>query len=539
MTHEIRPYQLEAVKGVSASWLEHREALLVMATGTGKTFTFVDIIRRRKAAGRGRALIIAHRKELLTQAKKHCEEAGLTAELEMGDHRASVFDGLFGLTDVVIGTVQTLKAGRLRRWPPGMFGTIIIDEAHHSAAKSYRNIIDHFADAKMLGVTATPDRGDGIALGHVFSHVSFEYSLRRAILEKNLCPIKVVNIDAPYLDTSSLRVTKQEHGRDFRPEDLAAQMKDEAHLHLMADPIVKEAGDRQTIVFVPSVETAHELARVMSAYTKRRVVSLDGESAESVREKALADYESGEVQFLVNCALFTEGFDAPATSCIVMARNTKSRALYAQCIGRGTRNSPGKENLLVIDVANNANRHSLISPVDLFDGKPLPPDVREEAQRRAGNGEDVLDVVIESEAVAKQIEEKREKQRRAAAIAAEVRYARKESDPMVAAQRELGLKKLGNPMGPKATEKQVAALARLGITVPGSIPSQSQASAMLRAAAERRKAGLCTLAQSRLLREHRLNTNMKFDEASLAFDALKANGWQASAEILQRWGAPA
>ena len=529
---DLRPYQKAALRAVSERWREVDRSMLVMATGTGKTTCFAEVLRRRYIAGRGRALIVAHRLELLEQAAARIRLGGLGAEIDSGESYAAQHE-VMGGAPVVVATVQTLKGRRLERWPANAFGTIIVDEAHHATAGSYQAVLDRFPAAKILGVTATPDRGDGVAVGAVIPDLAYEYGLRQAIEDGFLAPLRIVAIDTPSIDLSTVRTTKQEHGRDLSAGDLAKQMSGEAMLHELAAPIAKESAGRQTIVFVPSVEVANELARVLGPYVggAGKARALDGGSSKEERARVLAAYQSGEVQILVNCALFTEGFDAPETSCVAVARPTKSRALYAQMVGRGTRLAPGKTDCLVLDLAPANGRHSLVSPVDLMDGKPLPDDLLAEA-RAAMSGDDVLTVLRNAEKRASERAAKNERDLRSGHMTADVRYRKRMRDPF----EELGIDTTpAMAKGPRATMPMRAALERGGYEDRNW--SMREAKAALDALGERRSKGLCTIKQGRVLAAKGLRADLPFADAGEAMTMLKASDWKVTPEIAERFGA--
>lgn len=549
----LRPYQVEALRGVSTAWIAgHRRALLVLATGLGKTTVFVEVVRRRAQRGAKPALILAHRIELVTQAAARLRAGGLTVAIESGDAYAHPYE--LSRHDAVVATVQTLRGKRLTRWPETYFGTVICDEAHHAAAASYRAILDHFAGANHLGVTATPDRGDDVAIGHVYPHLAYSYGIREGIEAGYLAPIRSLLIDTPSIDLASVRVTKQAHGRDLNTDDLAAAMRGDAALHEIAGPIAKEARDRQTLVFTPDVATAHALAEVLSAYLgASAVASLDGTSDEATRGRTLAAYQRGDVKALVNCALFTEGFDAPATGCVAIARPTKSRALYTQMVGRGTRTTTGtidgvdavedrlaaiaasvKPDCLVLNFQPTNCAHSLISPVDLFAGDDLPDDVRAAAKKAEAEGGDPLKAMAEAEARAAEEESRRRSARARSRIVADVRYRAIHVDPFV----DLGLAEptMHQTKGPRASKAMADALERAGIKGADAL-SMAEGKALLEELTNRRRKGLCTLKQSRALGRAGLRGDLPFAEARGALDALAANGWRMTAAMAERWGA--
>ena len=171
----MRPYQQQAVEGVFAAWTEFDRVLGVAPTGSGKTVQFAHVAARRIRAGR--VLILVHREELLDQAHdKIARTVGLSADKEKADDYASLS------SDIVVASVQTLsRRNRLLRFPPNHFANVIIDEAHHVPAASYLGILQHFNGAKVLGVTATPDRGDKKNLAAYFETVAFEITLTELI----------------------------------------------------------------------------------------------------------------------------------------------------------------------------------------------------------------------------------------------------------------------------------------------------------------------------------------------------------------------
>lgn len=529
----LRPYQVEALRCISKAWVEgHSRTMLVLATGLGKTTCFAEVARRRTMAGRKPTLVLAHRIELVDQAAARLRAAGLGASVESGDREAFPFAMVDA--DCVVATVQTLRGKRLEKWPVDYFDTVVCDEAHHACAASYRAILDRFDGAMHLGVTATPDRGDAIAVGHVYPHLAYAYGIREGIAEGFLAPIRSLAIDTPSVDLSSVRTTKQEHGRDLSAEDLAAAMRGEEQLHELAVPIAREAGSRQTLVFVPSVEIAHALAEVLTPYIGQgRVKSLDGGTDKQTRGDVLAEYQAGAVQVLINCALFTEGFDAPATSCVAIARPTKSRALYAQMVGRGTRLALGKTDCLVLNLRPDVCAHSLVSPTDLFDGEDLPDDIAAEVAKAVERGEPVLQTIAKAEEAAREREAARQRERDRARIVADVHYRKYEQDPF----SELGIDgpTARESGGPRLTEAQQHALERAGIPNPDRL-SRREASKLLDEMTRRRQRGLCTIKQMRRLKKSGLRGDLTFDEAREALDALAANRWRVSAEIADRWG---
>lgn len=530
----LRPYQAEAVAAVEDEWTRVRSTLLVLATGLGKTFTAAQIVRR--ARPRGRVLWLAHRSELLDQARGDLASAGLATEMEQAEAKAQVHS-LFATSDVVIGSVATLHAKRLKRWPSTAFSTIVIDEAHHSTAAGYLGILAHFPAAKVLGLTATPDRSDGVGMRNVFETCAYSSGILDGIRGGFLTPIRGRKIICADLDLSKVRTT----AGDLSAGDLEDAMALEGVLHQIAAPLTKEAGERQTIAFCPTVAIAEELARVLSGYVGAdRVASISGKTERDQRAAILARYRAGELQFVTNCMVLTEGFDAPATSCIAMCRPTKSRSLYTQAVGRGLRLAPGKVDCLLLDfIAKNADP-DLVGPVDVLAGADLSAGARELAERKlttGGAAEELTDVIEAAKVEGAKREAALERQRRAASISSVAKWARVEMtlfpDHVDFAEHAVGALKTAKGGQREATEKQIALLASYGLAAPAKA-SAASVSAVIDEAMRR---GLASLKQLRIIQRAGLRTDgITRREASAIIDAIAGNNWQPTAELREKYG---
>lgn len=529
MTRELRPYQVTAVTSVMEAWSIYRSTLLVLATGCGKTFTAAKILAERRE--HGRILWLAHRRELITQAREAIEAEGIRCEIEMAQEWARLGADLWGGSSCVIASVQTLVGKRLRRFKPNAFTTIVIDEAHHATAKGYRDIVAHFPEAKVLGLTATPDRGDGVGLKAVFESVAFEYGIRQAITEGYLAPITQKRIVCADLDVSDIKTVQTPEGKDLAQGELARAMTVDAVLHQVAAPLVEHAGDRSTICFTVSVEQAHALVDIMAGYTDARCAAIDGTTPDELRKRYLSAFAAGDLQFIFNCAVLTEGFDAPRTGCIAMARPTKSRALYTQCVGRGTRLFPDKTDCLVLDFVGNSGKHTLVTPLDILAGGPIPEDVRKVAEKKAAAGMPSEEALKQAEREAIARAEKAEAERaRKAKIAAEVSHRAHTVDPF-------GVLGEGDAAGPRTSEPQVQALMNMGVPEKQArAMSKREGSKLLDERQMRQRRGQCTYKMAKLLAQKGLDPNLKFGEARAALDALAANGWRTTPEIHERWG---
>lgn len=333
----LRGYQKDAIDAVRNEYLKGiRSTLLVMATGLGKTVSF-GMVARMVAEKGGRTLVLAHRGELIEQAAETLTRIGLDPGIE----KANSFARAIYEPNVVVATVQTMQRERLQTWPRDFFKLVIVDECHHSTAKSYRNILDHFSSARVLGVTATAERVDDDALGDVFESVAYEYTLWEAM---------TAPAPGPYL--SRLRFVQCDVGIDLRDirttaGDLNAADLEEAirpHIETLANAIKQEIGDRKTLIFTPDVGSAMAMASALNGELGIRSRWVSGESPD---RKAIIDgFKRGDFQALANCSLLLEGFDCPSVSAIALCRPTKSRPLYTQIVGRGTRLCNGKENCI-------------------------------------------------------------------------------------------------------------------------------------------------------------------------------------------------
>jgi superfamily II DNA or RNA helicase len=370
----LRPYQEEAVSAVMASLGENRSSLIVMATGTGKTQVFV-----RVALGwpHGRVLIVAHRAELIEQAVKRLEGA-CGVGVEQSWVRSTRHDHV-----VVASNMSIFRDSRLERLrAEGGFGLVVIDEAHHATAMSYRKIVEAFPGAKVLGVTATPDRADEQALGQIFEDVAYEYSISSAIADGWLVPICGESIRVSAVDLDAVSLSQG----DLSAAQLDVQLVKAGAA--IADHLVKREPERKGIVYMPGVASSVFVAERLNILRPNSAVCVDGKMDTDDRRRAMSAFRDGEVQWLVNCMVATEGFDVPMASVIAIGRQTLSRALYAQMIGRGTRPAPGvtdglgsaedrkasisrstKPSCTVYDFVGNNTRHSLVSPVDVLGGE--------------------------------------------------------------------------------------------------------------------------------------------------------------------------
>lgn len=334
MNFELRPYQLKARdETLYAFRNRHKSSLVVLPTGCGKTATMSAIAEVVVKNG-GKVLFLAHRTTLVNQGAKAIEQAtGIPVGREIGKAELPK-------ESIIVSTVQTMsKDDKLEKYGPNYFGLIMIDESHHIPASSYQKILSFFTRARILGVTATPKRGDKTDVTDLFETVSSEYTLYEAIKDGYLSPIKVQTCPLQ-IDISQCEM----QAGDYASGDIGAALV--PYLDHIADQIIEKARNRKTIIFVPLVSTAKGMVEIFQS----KGISADyvaGERKDS--EKVLEAYHNDEFDILINSILLAEGYDEPRISCVVNLRITKSEALYTQIIGRGTRLAEGKEELLVLD----------------------------------------------------------------------------------------------------------------------------------------------------------------------------------------------
>jgi superfamily II DNA or RNA helicase len=350
---QLRPYQQEALTAIDEALARGvRRQLLALPTGGGKTVVFSELVRRRP----GRALILAHRDRLIQQA--HDKLATVIEPARLGIVKA---DQNHFAAQTIVASVQTLARPRRRQSLP-KFDTIIIDEAHRSAARVYREIIDELAgpDCLLLGVTATPERSDGVGLDTVYDEIVYQVGILDLIEAGYLIPLRgrkvVINADFSHVHTCR----NTDGVSDYKTDEIEQLMQAANWCEHIGKAWLEDARDRRTIAFVPRVRMAYQLAEWLTG-NGIAAAALDGSSHISDQRRVVRDFEAGRIQFLANCDLFVEGADIPSINCVVFARPTKSRIVYSQAIGRGTRLSPetGKTDCLVLDVAGATNRFDL------------------------------------------------------------------------------------------------------------------------------------------------------------------------------------
>lgn len=337
---KLRPYQNEAIDLLRASIAQHKRSILCVPTGGGKTTIVSSMISSAILKGKS-ILFLAHRKELLTQAIERLESFGLKPGLIQG---ANTKPNL----NLNVASVQTLR-NRLNLLKK--IDIIFIDECHLAMANSYRTILDHYPEAFVVGMTATPSRLDGKPLGDIFKDIVNPISINLLTSLNFLCPVRKF-ANKEHVDLSGIGSV----GGDFNSAQLYSKFNKSTLYAGVVNNYLKFAKDRSFIVFCVNVEHSKNTAQ---AFQNAGITCehLDGDTPQAERDITIAKLKSGIIQGVSNVGLFTEGFDMPHISCVILNRATQSLALYLQMVGRGLRLAPNKTDLVVIDHGDNVMRH--------------------------------------------------------------------------------------------------------------------------------------------------------------------------------------
>lgn len=456
----LRPYQVDAVRETFTQWQKVRSTAIVMATALGKTIVFAHIAKQKWEETGKRILVIAHRKELIEQAKDKIGKAtGLKCDIEMGDQFANM--DMFSPNPVVIATVQSLNSGtpkRMERFDPNDFCLIICDEFHHGTADTYKRVFEHFKKNPALvivGVTATIDRADGDSISQICESKAFEFDILDGVNEGWLVPVTQQFVPVSSLDLSHVHTNSE---GDLKEAELKKIMEAEENVQGVCHPAlevlyglepktlskypVPEWGaylkslnrtPRRSIVFTVSVAQAQACCNILNRVfldTGFRIAEwVEGKTPVQEREAILSRFATGETAVVVNCGVLTEGYDNPPVEVVFMARPTKSRSLYTQMVGRATRTLPGTVDGLetaqerkdaigaspkcrcrIIDFVGNSGRHKLICAIDILSGKCSPEAVERAIRKVKEEGKPVTVLRVLSNA---EMELESERKRRA------------------------------------------------------------------------------------------------------------------------------
>ena len=515
---ELRPYQAEAKAAVFEQWDKGAfKTLLVLPTGCGKTIVFAKVAEDCVRQGY-RVLILAHRGDLLEQAADKIKKStNLGCATEKAEQ--TCLGSWFRIT---VGSVQSMqREKRLSQFSEDYFNVIIIDEAHHCISDGYQKVLQHFPSAKVLGVTATPDRGDMRNLGEFFESLAYEYTLPKAIREGYLSPIKAMTIPLQ-LDLSGVSI----QSGDFKAGDIATAL--DPYLHQIADEMMKYCRDRKTVVFLPLVKTSQKFKEILNE-KGFKAAEVNGESKD--RAEVLETFDKGEYNVLCNSMLLTEGWDCPSVDCVIVLRPTKVRSLYSQMVGRGTRLCEGKSHLLLLDFLWHTERHELCHPADLIcekkevarkmtenlEGTAGCPMDLEEAERKASE-----DVIAErEESLAKQLQEMRTRKKKLVdPLQFEMSIQAEDLSGYVPA--------FGWEMAPPS-DKQKQELEKRGI-LPDEIDNAGKANLILDRLHKRQEEGLTTPKQIRCLEKYGFQHvgTWTFEAGKNMIDRIAACGWRGA-----------
>lgn len=516
---ELRPYQQEAKQAIFREWDQgHSRTLLVLPTGCGKTIVFAKVAEECVRNG-DRVLIMAHRGELLDQASdKIAKTTGLGTAVEKAEQTC-----LGSWFRIVVGSVQSLQnENRLKKFDAGYFDTIIVDEAHHVLSNSYQKVMEHFSGAKVLGVTATPDRGDMRNLGNFFESLAYEYTLPKAIKEGYLSPIKAMTIPLK-IDFSNVAV----QAGDFKVSDIDTAL--DPYLYQIAQEMKKYCMDRKTVVFLPLVKTSQKFRDILNS---EGFHAAECNGSTQARTEILEDFDKGKYNVLCNSMLLTEGWDCPSVDCVIVLRPTKVRSLYCQMVGRGTRLCEGKENLLLLDFLWHTEKHELCHPASLIaDSEEVAQKMTDNMEKQAAIDPMAIDLE-EAEQTAKEDVQREREEKLAEQLAAMKKRKRKLVDPL---QFEMSIQAedlssyvpaFGWEMAP-ASDKQIKALEKYGI-FPDDIDNAGKANLLLDRLNKRREEGLSTPKQIRFLESRGFQHvgTWPFDAARNMIDRIAACGWR-------------
>lgn len=354
---EIRPNSMQenALKNLQELRKSEDKGLLISATGTGKTYLSAFDVKNVKPL---KLLFVAHRKTILEKAKETFEN--LITDKNMGIYGEKVN------MDYTFAMIQTLsKDDHLHRFSKDYFDYIIIDEVHHSGAKSYQKVINYFTPKFLLGMTATPERTDSFDIYKLFNHnIAYEIRLHDALKEELLCPFHYFGISDIEIDGVSI------------DEKTAIKnlVLDERVKHILEKSrFYGYSGDKcHGLIFVSKVEEAKELA---NKFNEKGVLTkaLTGEDSDEVRERTIDDLETGKIEYIITVDLFNEGVDIPCVNQVLLLRPTESSIVYIQQLGRGLRKHKGKEFVTILDFIGNYEKNFLV-PVALSQNNSFDKD---------------------------------------------------------------------------------------------------------------------------------------------------------------------
>jgi superfamily II DNA or RNA helicase len=504
---DLRWYQQAAREAVAAIHGRSRGALICHPTGTGKSRTAGAVAWDHRLRG-SKVLILCPTITLTRQMYSDMRKLGLSGAIEQADNRTRR-----PLPDVVVACVASMRGQRLASFGRGDFGLVIADEAHRSASPNYGAIFAHFEGAKLLGLTATPDRTDGVSLRNVFDELAHEMTMLQAISEGWLVPLRFKTAVTDF-DPKAIRTLAGE----VDPASVAKEITRSGLLHEAANTLAELAEGERTVAFLPTVAAskafvAELLARNVSA------THIDGTTPDTFREQAFQLFTSGQVRVLCNVGVLTEGWDCPSASVVALLNPTKSRSRLTQMIGRGTRLAPGKASTLVIDFCpGRMKKGRLASPADALAGRMLDDAVYDHLPK-AG---DLAEAIKTAERTVEDIEARKRKaeeaaRRKAERLAELKKHATKRAFSYDVEEHDAGAILSGTGAANDYDRRSRQRVA-------GPTPEEQ-------VDIDRRKAGLCSTKQSLLLKKRGLNPDLPRELAKTVIDAIATNGWRVPENI--------
>lgn len=552
MTTSFKPrdYQADTITNIHKEFESRKSTLAVMATGLGKTFVFSHIAN--EYIKKGRVMVLAERDVIVGQNAEHLKEVtGVDPDTEMGKFHSNSY-GAFR-SEIVVGTIQTQNAGRgdgykrMTKFEPDEFSLLVIDEAHHAVAPSYRRVIDYYQrnpNLKVLGVTATPDRGDEGALGQVFDSVAADYELAWAIENGWLVGINQQSVYVEGLDYSSVKTTAGE----LNQKDLARVLEFEEILHGFCSPIIEKSGDRKTLVFAASCAQAERMTEILNRHKPNSAMYVHGGTGTEEREQLWPAYAAGDFQYLVNVGITIEGWNEPGVELIAIARPTKVRSRYAQMVGRGTRALAGvvdgppdatarkmaiaasaKTEVEVLDFVGNAGLHDLVTPPDILGGnydENIIARCKLNAQKKSVNSGKPVDVIEELLFAQQQLkrEEAEEAERVGrSAVLLRAKYSTAKINPFKVFNIEPCRERAWHK-GRQPTDNQVACLEKAGVDVKGL--SFTHASQLISRIVKMRTEGKASYKMTKCLQRYGFSGELSFDKARTVMTELSNNNWR-------------
>nr|DAD98699.1 MAG TPA: Chromatin remodeling complex ATPase [Myoviridae sp. ctPT18] len=452
------------------------------------------------------------------------QASGLTTAMEKAEQSC------IGKWDrIIVGSVQTLcRDSRLTLFSKSYFDTIIIDEAHHALSSSYQAILNYFDTADILGVTATPDRSDMQNLGKVFDSLAYEYTLRDAISSGYLVKIQVQTLPL-HIDFTNVKIT----AGDFQAGDIGRVL--DPYLEQIADTLI-DYKDRKIVVFLPLIETSQKFCKMLIE-RGFNAAEVNGNSKD--RNEITEAFANGKYNVLCNSMLLTEGWDCPSVDCVIVLRPTKSRALYTQMIGRGTRLCEGKDHLLVLDFLWHYEKHSLCRPAHLIAKSDDVAIKMTEILETSSMGLEEAEEEAERDVLAE----------REAALAKELAAMRKKKAKLVdPLQFEFSIQAEDLTHYVPAfgyevqaiTPKQIDTLEKFGIN-PDLIESSGKATLLINRLIKRKEEGLASPKQIRTLERYGFQKVGMWtqNDASKMISRICASGWRIPKGIVPKTYYPA